>query len=230
MRTLLFPLLFLTAAPALADAAVPSSAGAASTDALAPIVTPDAAAAVERALELQLDSELIEQGACQTPRRKRNRNRGRQRSGGGGAQSGGAFGLGLQLGWPTGLAGMFRLGADQGVQFALGFGGGAAFIGSVDYVWEFFQLTSIDPGHLSLYVGGGLFVGAFPFGFGYVNVGTPYAGRQFPLLVGIEVPFGLRWRFHRLPIDIFGEVAPTVSVLPGFGFSFRGALGARFYF
>jgi len=224
MRTLLLAVFVFAAVPAFAGA----PAAPVASDAGDPVLEQAVDQAVDQALGLHLESELASDGACQAPRRRnRNRNRNRNRSSGG--QAGGSFGLGIQLGWPTGLAGMFRLGADQGVQFAVGFGGGAAIVGSVDYVWEFFQLTSIEPGHLGLYVGGGIFAGLIPVGYYYV--GRPYyAGGSFPVLFGLEVPFGLRWRFHRLPVDIFGEIAPTISVFPGLGFGFKGSLGARFYF
>lgn len=176
-------------------------------------------AAVDGALALELDSELADDGACQ--------NRRRNRGGGGGVSSGGEFGLGLQLGLPTGLTGYFGLGAGQAVQFSVGFGGGSLLLGRVDYTLHF-NLVSADPGSLGLYVGGGVFIGAFPFGFGYFPIGSPFF--VSPLLLGLEVPLGARWRFHRLPLDIFLELVPAVSVLPGLGFGINGALGARFYF
>jgi hypothetical protein len=172
--------------------------------------------AVDQALALELDSDFADDGSCQ----------GRRRNRSGGGQVGGGFGIGLQLGIPTGVTGYFGLGGGQAVQFAVGFGGGSLLLGRIDYTLHF-PIVSVDPGTIDLYVGGGVFVGAFPY-FGYYYFGNPFF--VSPLLVGLEVPLGARWRFHRLPIDLFIELVPAISVLPGLGFGLGGALGGRFYF
>jgi hypothetical protein len=187
------------------------------------VTSPALDAVVEQALALEL--ELEDDGACQgePTKRKRKRRRNRQQQSMG---SGGAFGVGLQLGWPSGITLKYRLGGGQAVQAAIGVGGGAALVLTVDYVWHFFQITSIEPGYLDLYIGGGLFVGLLPFGF----VRGPFYDFGVPIGLGVEVPFGVSWTFHRLPLDLYLELAPVLGVFPWPFLDFKGSLGFRFYF
>lgn len=155
------------------------------------------------------------------------RRRDRPQSAGAGLRPpGGAFGLGINLGWPTGLAGKYYLTHDQGITFGVGFGG-PAFLGAyVDYVWAPTSLVNVAPGTLYPYIGGGVFAGAFPYRQPFF---APYLG-NFPLLLGAEVPLGLAWNFAALPLDIYLEIAPGLQVFPGLDFGFRGSLGFRYYF
>lgn len=139
---------------------------------------------------------------------------------------GGPLGLGLNLGWPTGLAGKYYLTNDQGLTFGLGFGGASVLGGYLDYVWAPTALVNIAPGTLYPYIGGGVFVGIFPLYYG-----NPF-GRfvAFPFVLGAEIPLGLAWNFAALPVDIYLELAPGIAVLPGLDFGIRGSLGFRYYF
>lgn len=137
----------------------------------------------------------------------------------------GPLGLGLNLGWPTGLAGKYYLTDNQGITFGVGVGGPAWIGGYVDYVWAPVALVNIEPGTLYPYIGGGVFLGAFP----YRNPFLSYLG-NIPLLLGAEMPLGLTWNFTALPLDIYLEAAPGLAVFPALDFGIRGSLGFRYYF
>lgn len=140
--------------------------------------------------------------------------------------AGGPFGLGLNLGWPTGLAGKYFLSSDSGVTFGVGLGGHSLLGAYVDYVFAPTSFVRARPGALYPYLGIGAFGGVFGFGKTFVPIFPP----GIPISLGAEVPLGLAWSFYELPIDLYGELAPGLQVLPGLGFGFRGSLGFRFYF
>lgn len=154
----------------------------------------------------------------------RRRDRPAASSGVGLRPPGGPLGLGLNLGWPTGLAGKYYLTHDQGITFGVGFGGHSVLGGYVDYVWAPTALIQIAPGTLYPYIGGGLFLGLYSAGYGFGRF------NDFPLVFGAEVPLGIAWNFAALPLDLYLELAPGLAVLPGIGFGARGSLGIRYYF
>ena len=49
-------------------------------------------------------------------------------------------------------------------------------------------------------------------------------------LVGIRLPVGVSYLFKDAPVDLFGEIAPILDVVPETDFGWGAALGARFYF
>ena len=150
---------------------------------------------------------------------------------GGGAATppGKRLGLGLHLGWPTGLAGKYKLTGNQAVQFGVGVGGHSWIGANIDYIFTPVALPIGDVGSLGFYLGGGVFTG---FGASLAKVdilpGQNYIG--FPIVLGAEVPLGIVWNFAQLPVDIFFEIAPGIAILPGPSFGSRGAVGFRFYF
>ncbi len=157
----------------------------------------------------------------------RRRDRGSERVGAGLRPPGGPLGLGINLGFPTGLSGKYYLTNDQGLAFGLGFGGGGFIAANVDYVWAPTALINIAPGTLYPYIGGGVWVALFPFNYG--NFGAPYFVNS-PVAIGAELPLGLGWNFAALPLDLYLQVAPALKLFPGLGFGFAGSLGFHYYF
>lgn len=139
------------------------------------------------------------------------------------------LGLGLQLGWPTGLGGKYTLTTGQAVQFGVGVGGNSWLGANVDYIFTPVALPVGDVGSLGFYLGGGLFggFGVTPLKFDLTP--APFFN-GFPLVLGAEVPLGIVWNFQEVPVDIFLEIAPGIAILPGPFFSSRGAVGFRFFF
>jgi hypothetical protein len=145
---------------------------------------------------------------------------------GGGSVEKGAFGVGIVLGEPTGIAAKLYLG-DNAVQGAVGFGfiegGGSAH---VDYVFHPWILEEREGFELIAYLGPGARLA-------YIDGG---AGGDDHWAVGARGVIGLLFEFHEIPIDVFAEVAPVLQFRfvegedNGVGFGFEGGLGARYYF
>jgi hypothetical protein len=50
------------------------------------------------------------------------------------------------------------------------------------------------------------------------------------IAIGLRVPIGIEWRAPTIPLGVFVELVPGMTIIPGtYGF-IQGGLGARFYF
>ena len=127
-----------------------------------------------------------------------------------GAQERSGIGLGVMVGEPTGLAAVSWLGGGNAVDLvaAWSFGGGGSIYLHADY-----QFHSWIDRPLSAFVGIG----------GFVQL-------QDDPVLGIRVPVGVTYLFEELPLDLFLEVAPGMSIVPGTDFTVGGGLGFRYYF
>lgn len=47
---------------------------------------------------------------------------------------------------------------------------------------------------------------------------------------GLRIPLGLEWKPNNLPIGIFAEIAPGLTIVPGTSGFVQGGVGARFFF
>lgn len=146
--------------------------------------------------------------------------------GSGSQTSGGPLGLGLSLGGPTGLTGKYYLDSSSGLSFGVGFGGHGWIGAHLDYVLSVTNLSLNSAGSLYPYVGGGVGLGflgglGYPFTPVYLNV---------PVWADVHFTGGLGWNVASLPLDIFLEIAPGLSILPGLGLGWHGILGFRYYF
>jgi hypothetical protein len=125
------------------------------------------------------------------------------------------IGLGIVFGEPTGLnAKMWtsdRTALDATVAWS--------FVGSgwlhvhADFLIHNYDLISVNKGALPVYFG----IGA-------------YVGLSSDLGLGARIPFGLDYQFEGAPLDIFAEIAPGLSLLPGIGFQMGGGIGVRYFF
>lgn len=140
--------------------------------------------------------------------------------------SGGAFGLGVELGEPTGLNGKYWLTRESALQFDLSYSFNNYFSLGLDYLYHF---TSAFRGRVGSqfvpYLGFGLvsFFGTGQPGENYYNPGNGNADFGFRIPVGIEfLPRGA-------PIGVWAELAPGLGVVPAtFGF-IQAMVGIRFY-
>ena len=146
------------------------------------------------------------------------------------------FGLGLELGDPTGLTAKLWIAPTNAIDFGLGFWGFGVNAGcwrdgagnlhcdnfsngtfNVDYLWQ----SNIVRGtaQLDWHIGGGgrmIWIGGC-------------SGECFDLAA--RMPVGLDLMFSNPSfVEIFFEIAPAFYVVPGFWFDIEGGLGARFYF
>lgn len=125
------------------------------------------------------------------------------------------FGLGIQLGEPTGLNGKLWTGRYNAVDFtvAWSFEGRDEMVMQADYVWHSFDVFPVSSGELPVYFG----------------IGGRALLRDDPVL-GVRIPVGLAYMFESAPLDIFLEVAPILNVIPSTDFDVGGGLGIRFWF
>lgn len=130
------------------------------------------------------------------------------------------FGIGAQIGSPTGLSLIYRPGEVSAVQAGIGWnilpGGMHA---NVDYLHN---VAIIDP------------EGADSFTMpAYVGAGGKllvHEGDEFgDLDAGVRIPVGMALLPDDAPFDGFVEVAPVVGVVPEIDIGFDAALGARLY-
>jgi hypothetical protein len=126
----------------------------------------------------------------------------------------GNFGLGVIVGEPTGLAAAWKISPNHthiAMALAYNFGDSGYLRAHADYVRYVHGLIPVNKGKLPFHFGLGALVG----------IGND-------LYIGGRIPLGLTWQID--PLDVFIEVVPTVSLLPGTGFGVGAGLGARYYF
>jgi hypothetical protein len=168
------------------------------------------------------------------------------------AEAGHAFGLGIELGAPTGLAMKYYMGQSSGrggmvaIQAGLGeiesWGPDGLYV-HVDVVWHPALLATTPDFTLPFYVGVGGRLLHWRDNYCYRDHGVEYCGGDGDTDFGVRVPFGLLMDFHKVPIDVFFELALVVDLFhthndddvyydhydDGF-LSLDGVLGARYYF
>lgn len=177
----------------------------------------------------------------------RSASRGGRRGGGGRAGGGGGgggsfeanktFGIGLELGEPSGLTGKVFVSDNAALDFGVGYiyrhyyyGDGLHLYG--DVLFHPVSLASAEPFELPLYIGFGFRF--WDFDYCYERVCT-YGGSA----VGLRVPIGLSFDFNNVPIEIFMQLVPVVDFLYGDYYDryrdrahagIDGSVGFRFYF
>ena len=145
------------------------------------------------------------------------------------------IGIGLQLGYPTGLTVKYMLQPDQGIVGGLGGLSGFAYDAGafdlhVDYVWHPNLLTAAEPYQVTWYVGGG--GTALVFGNPHQHTaitGLTYYYYPTNLWLGARMPIGVNLALTQMPLEIYLEGAPQLLIFPGLTFGLGVAIGARFY-
>lgn len=141
--------------------------------------------------------------------------RARQRGsrGGRGFEANKTFGLGLELGVPTGLTGKYFVSPSGALDFGIGaiyshyyYGDGLHLY--ADYLWHPVSLASTPAFELPFYVGVGLRYWDFEYCDRQV---CGYGGSA----VGVRVPLGLAFDFNNTPLDIFVQLVPVIDFLDG---------------
>ena len=142
----------------------------------------------------------------------RSRHRG-DRGAARGFQANKTFGLGLELGEPTGLNGKYFLSGSTALDFGVGwiyrhyyYGDGLHLYG--DVLWHPTSLVSTAAFELPLYIG----VGLRYWDFDYCDRGVcGYGGST----LGIRVPVGISFDFNNVPLDIFLQLVPVLDFVSG---------------
>jgi hypothetical protein len=173
--------------------------------------------------------------------RDRGDRRGRRGDGGGGGgfQANKTFGLGLEIGEPTGLNGKLFLSDKLALDFGLGwiyrhyyYGDGAHLY--ADLLFHPVSLVSASAFELPLYIGGGIRFWDFEYCRARNDCG--YGGSA----IGIRIPFGISFDFNNVPLDIFIQLVPVIDFIRGDYYTFRDrdrahfgvdlSLGIRYWF
>lgn len=168
---------------------------------------------------------------------------GRRRAAAGGKSGGDfeankTFGLGLELGVPSGITGKYFVGPSTAIDFGLGYIYGQYYYGDGvhlygDFLWHPKSLVSAEAFELPFYVGVGLRY--WQFDFCDRNRLCGYDGSA----VGVRVPIGISFDFNNTPLDIFIQLVPTVDLPNGTYYDRYGdrvhlgidfSAGIRFYF
>lgn len=145
----------------------------------------------------------------------------------------GPLGLGIILGDPTGFTGKYWTGPRSALDFGLAFAFGDYFLLYGDYLYHFpgaFGASSEFARGLTPYFGIG----------GLVAVSTDDRTRHDRRVVfrdtdssvglGLRIPVGLEWKAPDVPVGVFGELVPGMSVAPNTDAFLEGGIGARYYF
>jgi hypothetical protein len=125
------------------------------------------------------------------------------------------LGVGLVFGEPTGLSAKLWTSDRTALDAALAwsFYNGGWLHAQADFLIHNYELIDVSQGALPVYYGVGAYV-TFSSNLG----------------LGARVPLGLAYQFENAPVDIFVEIAPGLSLLPGIGFHMGGGIGARYFF
>jgi hypothetical protein len=142
------------------------------------------------------------------------------------------FGLGFELGEPTGLVGKYWLTTTNALDFGVGFwgyswgwrdcggggcGGAQAFSFHADYLWQSNLVKS--SAQLDWHIGGG----------GRAIIWNDPGGGH--AAVGARMPVGLDLMFSNPSfVEVFFEIGPALYIGPTLWLQFEGGLGVRFYF
>lgn len=136
------------------------------------------------------------------------------------------FGLGIQLGTPSGLTGKYYLGSRvSAISFAVGGAYGDvlydSFFAHATYELHFEELTAGSGVAIPWRIGIG----------GWLASGDYWVyGPGRDLILGARVPIGLDFDLEEAPVQFYVEVAFSMSVFPGIGAGLDAGLGVRYYF
>jgi hypothetical protein len=122
------------------------------------------------------------------------------------------FGLGLELGAPTGLNGKYFLQSDRALNFGLGtiynYFDRYGFHLYGDYLFHPVSLVSAEAFELPLYVGVGLRLWDFE--------DRRVEPDDEAFAIGVRVPIGIAFDFNTVPLDIFVQLV-FIDIEPSFG-------------
>ncbi len=135
-------------------------------------------------------------------------------------RQGGAFGLGLAIGAPTGLHGRLWLSQFSALQFSVGGDNGVqrSISTSLDYVVRLHSFQQPDGEYtIPVYVGAG------------ARFETEIWG-DLELSFGPRAVGGIAVFVKDMPLDFYFEIAPAIYLVENAGWSIDGQIGAHYYF
>ncbi|HEU0031298.1 MAG TPA: hypothetical protein VFQ53_11735 [Kofleriaceae bacterium] len=150
--------------------------------------------------------------------------------------SNGKFGLGLELGGPSGLNGKYFLTDSTALNFGIGWiddhyyydNGRDGLHLYIDHLWHPVLLASTEPFLLPFYVGVGVRVWDFDDRDNrFDDDGTA---------IGVRAPLGIAFDFNNVPLDIFVQFAFVLDFFVNdyrddrLGLHLEGSVGIRYWF
>lgn len=147
--------------------------------------------------------------------------------------SNGKFGLGIELGAPSGLNGKLFIAPSRALNFGVGwlydnyYRDGSGFDIYLDHLWHPVQLTHNPTFKLPFFIGvGGMF---------WSFEDRRDAPHDHFSALALRVPFGLAFDFNNVPLDISVQLTLMVDLFFGdyrdrFGPGFTGSVCARYWF
>lgn len=137
----------------------------------------------------------------------------------------GAFGVGIVLGEPTGIAAKLYLSDDTALQGALGFNFyGSGIQVNAEYVLHPWIVQERDAFVLPIYLGPGVRMIQYDGG----------RGEDSHYAIGLRGVVGMLFDFKEVPLDVFLEVAGVIEYdfldTEGFELALNLGAGVRYYF
>jgi len=142
------------------------------------------------------------------------------------------FGLGLELGAPTGVTGKYFLAPSRALDFGLGgiynyFDRYGLHV-YADYLWHPVSLVSNETFELPFYIG----VGGRFWDF---QDRSDNANRDDAFAIGFRVPIGISFDFNNIPLDVFVQLVPVLDIYSGYAdhsvyIDLDASFGVRYWF
>lgn len=141
------------------------------------------------------------------------------------------LGLGAVIGDPTGLTGKYLMKRNTSLEATISFFGDKSFYIHGAYIQEKPNFFEIDGEPLGLYYGIGPRIINFRSGYGPYRglFGTNYTGTS-RTSIAARAPLGVNYQFEDPRLEVFGEVALALDVIPFTDADFDLGIGLRYYF
>ena len=126
------------------------------------------------------------------------------------------FGFGFLFGVPTGISAKLWIGRITALDITAAWDfADDEFVLQLDYLFHYFGLFRMrGRGQLPVYIG----------------IGPRLSLKQDENEIGARLPLGIAYLFPSVPIELFAEVAPGLSILPATNADVSGGFGVRYYF
>ncbi len=130
----------------------------------------------------------------------------------------GPFGLGIVLAGPTGLSANYFYEKQKSLAMAVGWGSSDVQV-HLDHLWYRGDLIVVDRIPIDVYMGLGLHIH---------TIDKRY--KEDVTEIGVRVPIGVSYIFKKIPVQLFGELAPALILVEESALNIDVALGIRYYF
>lgn len=130
----------------------------------------------------------------------------------------GPLGLGIVLAGPTGISANYAYEKAKSLALAVGWDRSDVQV-HLDHLWYRSDLIVIDRQPINVYAGVGLRLH---------EIERDHKDNETE--IGVRIPIGVEHSFNKIPVQIFGELAPALILVDYSAFVIDIALGIRFYF